>query len=279
MPSLQPDLLTKHEKLLNSLIEQGSTLGIAIIKALVILLVGKLIINLINKLVRKLLCKKSIDPSVRSFIGSMVNVTLIILLIISVIGALGIQTTSFAALLASVGVAIGMALSGNLSNFAGGVIILLFKPFKVGDFITAQGVSGTVQEIQIFHTILTTTDNVRLYIPNGSLSSGVVTNYNIEKRRAEWIFSVEYGEDYERVKAVIEGVLAKETRLLKDVAPFIALKELGDNSVNIMVRAWVKASDYWDVYFDTNKKMYETFNAEEISIPFPQLTIHQKNNS
>lgn len=153
--------------------------------------------------------KRDIDPSVKSFVGSLVNVVLTILLIISVVGALGVQTTSFAALLASAGVAVGMALSGNLANFAGGLIILLFKPFKVGDYIEAQGTGGTVKEIQIFHTILSTPDNKMVYIPNGSLSSGAVTNFSRQTtRRVDWTFGVDYGEDYDKVKEVIQTILA-----------------------------------------------------------------------
>jgi small conductance mechanosensitive channel len=203
-----------------------------------------------------------------------VNVVLIVLLIVSIIGALGVETTSFAALLASAGVAIGMALSGNLSNFAGGLIILIFKPFKVNDYIHAQGTEGTVKEIQIFHTILKTPDNKWVYIPNGSLSSGIVTNYNVESRRVEWIFGVDYGTDYGKVKALTEAILAADSRILSDPAPFVALNALADSSVNIIVRAWVKTSDYWNVYFDINQVVYETYNAQGINFPFPQLTVH-----
>lgn len=273
------DVLASNPRLegfINSLIEQGSHLGWTIIKAVIVFVVGRFIIRMINKLVRRILTKRDFDPSVKTFVGSLVNVTLMILLIISVVGALGVQTTSFAALLASAGVAIGMALSGNLSNFAGGLIILLFKPYKVGDYIEYQAVGGTVKEIQIFHTILLTADNKNIFIPNGSLSSGVVTNIGNEPtRRVEWIFGVEYGSDYEHVKRVVESVLSQDVRILNEPAPFIALKELADSSVNIVVRAWVKSSDYWGVYFDTNKAIYATFNAEGIGFPFPQLTVHQ----
>jgi len=266
----------KLEKIVNSLVEQGSHLGWTIIKAILVFVIGRFIIRMINKLVRRILTKRDFDPSVKTFVGSLVNVTLMILLIISVVGALGVQTTSFAALLASAGVAIGMALSGNLSNFAGGLIILLFKPYKVGDYIESQGVGGTVKEIQIFHTILLTADNKNIYIPNGSLSSGVVTNIGREPtRRVEWTFGVDYGSDYEQVKRVIESVLAQDARILNDPAPFIALSALADSSVNVVVRAWVKSPDYWGVFFDTNKAIYATFNAEGIGFPFPQLTVHQ----
>lgn len=273
------DVLASNPRLenaINSLIEQGSHLGWTIIKAILVFIVGRFVIQMINKLVRRILTKRDFDPSVKTFVGSLVNVTLMILLIISVVGALGVQTTSFAALLASAGVAVGMALSGNLSNFAGGLIILLFKPYKVGDYIESQGVGGTVREIQIFHTILLTPDNKNIYIPNGSLSSGVVTNFGKEPtRRVDWTFGVEYGSDYEHVKSVIESVLAQDARILNEPAPFIALSALADSSVNVVVRAWVKSPDYWGVYFDTNKAIYATFNARGIGFPFPQLTVHQ----
>ena len=258
---------SKLEEAIRSLVEHGSQLGFTIIKALIVFLVGRLVINLLNKLVRKILSKRDIDPSVKTFVGSLVNVSLTILLIISVVGALGVQTTSFAALLASAGVAVGMALSGNLSNFAGGLIILLFKPYKVGDYIEAQGVGGTVKEVQMFHTVLGTVDNKVIYIPNGSLSSGVVTNFSNQTTRRV---------DYEKVKQVIESVLAKDSRILSEpAAPFIALTALADSSVNVVVRVWVNSSDYWGVYFDINKNIYATFNEVGIGFPFPQLTVHQ----
>lgn len=265
------------EGVLKSLIEHSAELGFAIIKAVIVFVVGRIIINLLNKLVKNLLIKRNFDPSVKSFVSSLVNVTLTILLIISIVGALGVQTTSFAALLASAGVAVGMALSGNLSNFAGGLIVLLFKPYKVGDFIDYQGQSGTVREIQMFHTILKTTDNKVIYIPNGSLSSGVIVNYsNQQTRRIDWVFGVDYGTDYDHVKQVLETILAKETRILEEPdKPFIALTALADSSVNILVRVWVKSEDYWSVYFDMNKTVYEVFNKEGINFPFPQLTVHQ----
>ena len=265
------------EGVLKSLIEHSAELGFAIIKAVIVFVVGRMIINLLNKLLKNILIKRNFDPSVKSFVSSLVNVTLTILLIISIVGALGVQTTSFAALLASAGVAVGMALSGNLSNFAGGLIVLLFKPYKVGDFIDYQGQSGTVREIQMFHTILKTTDNKVIYIPNGSLSSGVIVNYsNQQTRRIDWVFGVDYGTDYDHVKQVLETILAKETRILQEPdKPFIALTALADSSVNILVRVWVKSEDYWSVYFDMNKTVYEVFNKEGINFPFPQLTVHQ----
>ncbi|MDR2533715.1 MAG: mechanosensitive ion channel [Tannerellaceae bacterium] len=258
----------------NNIISQGVNLGLLILKAAAIFLAGRLVINLVNKIVRRVLEKRNVDPSIKSFLSSMINALLVILLLISIVGALGVETTSFAALLASAGIAIGMALSGNLSNFAGGLLILLFKPFRVHDYIVAQGTEGTVNEIQIFHTVLRTADNRLVYIPNGALSSGVVTNYNVDRRRIEWIFGVDYGSDYEQVKSIVNALFKSDARVLSDPEPFVALHALADSSVNIVVRVWVKAPDYWAVYFDFNRCLYERFNAAGISFPFPQLTIH-----
>lgn len=268
---------TKLSRVLDSLIEQGAALGWTLVKALLVFIVGRFLISLINKLVQRVLLKRNIDPSIKTFVGSLIHIVLMILLIVSVVGALGVQTASFAALLASAGVAIGMALSGNLSNFAGGLIILIFKPYKVGDFIEAQNLSGTVREIQIFHTVLTTTDNKVIYIPNGSLSSSAVINYSYQQvRRIDWTFGVEYGTDYAKVKGVLEDILAKDERILQEpAAPFIAMSQLADSSVNYVVRVWVKSPDYWNVYYDITRIVYERFNAEGIGFPFPQLTIHQ----
>lgn len=268
---------TKLSRVLDSLVEQGAALGWTLIKALLVFIVGRFLISMINKLVQRVLLKRNIDPSIKTFVGSLIHIILMILLIVSVVGALGVQTASFAALLASAGVAIGMALSGNLSNFAGGLIILIFKPYKVGDFIEAQNLSGTVREIQIFHTVLTTTDNKVIYIPNGSLSSSAVINYSyLQVRRIDWTFGVEYGTDYAKVKGVLEEILAKDERILQEpAAPFIAMSQLADSSVNYVVRVWVNSPDYWNVYYDITRIVYERFNAEGIGFPFPQLTIHQ----
>ncbi len=262
---------------MDSLIEQGAALGWTLVKALLVFVIGRFLIGLINQFVKRVLLKRNIDPSIKTFVGSLVHITLMVLLVVSVVGALGVQTASFAALLASAGVAIGMALSGNLSNFAGGLIILIFKPYKVGDFIEALNMSGTVKEIQIFHTVLTTGDNKVIYIPNGSLSSNAVINYsNQQQRRVDWTFGVEYGTDYAKVKSVLEDILAQDERILQEPAtPFVAMSQLADSSVNYVVRVWVKSADYWDVYFDITRIVYERFNAEGIGFPFPQLTIHQ----
>lgn len=260
---------------IQSLLEEGAELGLAVLKALIVFTIGKVLISLLNKLVRRILTKRRIDPSVKSFLSSLVNITLTILLIISVIGALGVQTASFAALLASAGVAIGVAMSGNLSNFVGGIVILLFKPFKVGDYIEAQGVGGTVQEIQIFHTILNTSDNKQVYAPNGALSSGIITNNNLPTRRVEWIIGVTYGPDFTVVRDIIENIIKQDPRVLPSPEPLIALHAMTDASVNIVVRVWVKREDYWSVYFDVNQDIYTAFSNEGIEFPTPKVLVHK----
>ncbi|MCC8153984.1 MAG: mechanosensitive ion channel [Tannerellaceae bacterium] len=264
------------EQSLQGLINKATVLGWVIIKAIILFIVGRFLILQINRLVRRFLDRRAIDPSVKTFTRSLVNVILTVMLIISIADVLGIQTASFAALIASAGVTIGVALSGNLSNFAGGIIILLFRPFRVGNYIAAQSFEGTVKEIQIFHTIITTPDNRIIYVPNGSLSSGVVTNYNVTStRRVEWIFGVEYGTDYETVKAALLELVKEEPRILPEPGPSVALKKLDASSVNIRLRAWVKNADYTSVEVDMNRKVYEAFNKLNINFPFPQLTIHQ----
>ena len=260
---------------LTKMIDLGISVGSKILLAIVVFLVGRWIVRRLNKLLAKILEKRHVEASLSTFVKSLVNITLTLLLIIVVIGVLGIETSSFIALFASAGVAIGMALSGTLQNFAGGVMILLFKPFKVGDTIEAQGQTGTVREIQIFNTILATPDNKIIIIPNGALSTGLMKNYSKEAtRRVDWEFGIAYGDDYTKAKAVIARLLDADGRVLKDPAYFIALTSLGESSVNIVVRAWVNAGDYWGVYFDMNEKVYKTFAEENLNIPFPQLDVH-----
>ena len=260
-----------------SIVSGSITLGGRIIGAMIILVIGKLIVNWINRIFRLLLEKQNVEPSVQTFLKSTVNILLLVMLGIAVISKLGIEITGFAALLASAGVAIGVALSGNLQNVAGGLIILIFRPYKVGDYIDSDsGASGTIQEIQIFHTILKTGDNKIVYAPNGSMSNSVITNYShLGTRRVDLSFSMEYGEDYERVEQVLKDIIAADTRILTSPEPFIRLGEMADSSVNLTVRVWVKSEDYWDVHFDLKKNVYTTFTKLNISIPYPQMVVHQ----
>ena len=254
-------------------IEAGKTILVAV----VIYIVGRFFVSIINKIVGNTLDRRNLDPSIKTFTKSFVNITLTVLLLIAVVSALGVNTTSFAALLASFGVAAGMALSGNLSNFAGGLLILLLKPFKVGDYISAQGFDGTVKEIQIFNTILTTVDNKIIYLPNGALSSGTITNFSrMEKRRVDITVSVEYGQDLEVAKKVLFDLFAQDKRILNDpAAPFVALAKMADSSIDLTVRLWTNAADYWGVFFDTQERIYAEFNRQGIGFPYPHLTINQ----
>ena len=250
--------------------------GRHILVAAVVYFVGRYAIKFLNFLVNQMLERRKVETSVTTFLKSFVNILLQVLLIISVLGALGVNTTSFAALLASFGVAIGMALSGNLQNFAGGIVILFLKPYKVGDWIETQGTAGTVIAIQIFHTILLTADGKQIYVPNGALSSGSITNFSqTPTRRLDWDVAVEYDEDMDRVRRVAEELMKSDKRILPIPEPAVYLKELADSSVNVMLRAWVNNDDYWAVLFDMNERIYKTFNAEGISFPFPQITVHQ----
>ena len=254
----------------------GIEMGKSVLFAIVLAVAGRYVIKFINRLVAGMLERRNVEPTVQSFLKSFVNITLIVLLIITVVGTLGVNTTSLAALLASAGLAVGMALSGNLQNLAGGIILLFLKPFKVGDFIEAQGVSGTVKAIQIFHTILTTPDNKELFIPNGALSSGNITNYTKnDLRRVDFSIGVEYGTEAEKVKRVTLDLLKQDSRIMADPAPFIAIKELGDNGVIYVIRVWAKATDYWGVFFDTTERIYAEYNKEGIGFPFPQIQVHQ----
>ena len=263
-------------KLLETLIGFALQAGKSILVAIIIYVVGRFIIRMVNKIVAKVLVKRNVDLTIQSFVQSFVNVLLTTLLIVAVVNALGVDTTSFAALLASVGLAAGMALSGNLQNLAGGILLLLFRPFRVGDYITAQGESGTVKEIQILHTIIVTVDNRDVILPNGALSSGNMTNFSKEPlRRVDLTIGVEYGQDIDRVREVLQKLFAADTRILQEPAPFVALGALSSSSVDITLRLWVKSEDYWGVFFDTNETIYKTFNKEGINFPFPQLTVHQ----
>ena len=264
------------DQVVSQLINWSLDAGKHILIALVVYLIGHYLIKLLNYLLARFLERRKVEISVQTFVRSFVSILLQVLLIITVVSALGVNTTSFAALLASFGVAIGMALSGNLQNFAGGIVILFLKPYKVGDWIEAQGTAGTVQSIQIFHTILLTADGKLIYVPNGSMSSGTIINYTLTPtRRAEWIISIEYGEDVEKSRQIISGIIQADARILKEPAPVIFLNELNSSSVDILIRCWTNNDDYWGVMFDTREKIYNAFNEKGISFPFPQMTIHQ----
>ncbi|NCD41417.1 MAG: mechanosensitive ion channel [Bacteroidia bacterium] len=249
--------------------------GLKVIGAIVVLIIGLWIIKAITKGLRKTFDRRNMDVSLRPFLTGLISALLKVMLIISVISMLGIQMTSFIAILGAVGLAVGMALSGTLQNFAGGVMILLFKPFKVGDYITAQGYDGTVKEIQIFNTILNTVDNKIVIIPNGGLSTSSMINYSKEpQRRVDLSFGIGYADDIDKAREIILDVAAKHGKILTDPEPFAKVVSLGDSSVNFAVRLWVESADYWDVFFYMNENVKKAFDANGISIPFPQSDVH-----
>jgi small conductance mechanosensitive channel len=251
--------------------------GQRLLLCIVIYFVGRKLIKYAKLLVNKLLSKKDFDPSVVSFLRSLVDIVLTSALLITIVNIMGINNSSFVAILASAGVAMGMATSGALQNFAGGVMILMFRPYRIGDYIQAQGQEGTVKEIRIFNTEIITFDNKTVFIPNGGMSSNVIVNCNHEKtRRIDLVIGVEYGTDYDFAKATITGILAADNRILPEPEPFVALKTLNDSSVDILIRVWVKTLDYWDVYFSLNEQIYKVFGKKGIGIPFPQVTVHSK---
>lgn len=263
------------EKVLQKLIDMGLAAGKNILLAIVVYIAGRFIIKLINRLMLRTFARQKVELSVQTFLKSFINILLTIILIVSVISVLGINTTSIAALLASAGVAVGMALSGNLQNLAGGLIILVFKPYKVGDYIEAQGTQGTVREIQIFHTIVTRPDSTLAYVPNGAMSSGLITNYSRnELRRLDFVVGVDYGVDVSRVEEITRRIVDNNPLVLSDPAPFIAVDALAESSVNVLIRVWSKTTDYWKLYYDLRREIYDTYNREGIDFPFPQQTVH-----
>jgi len=263
------------EEILRKLTEIAVEYGPKLLGALAVLIIGGWIIKLLMRGLKKMMQRTKMDDSLKPFLLSLTKAVFRALLFISVLGMVGIEMTSFIAILGAAGLAIGMALSGTLQNFAGGVMILLFKPFKAGDVIEAQGFIGSVKEIQIFNTILKTPDNKVIIIPNGGLSTGSMVNFSAEDtRRVDWTIGIAYGDDLDKAKKVIRKLVDADSRIFKDPEVFIAVSELADSSVNFAVRAWVNSADYWGVFFDMNENVYKTFAKEGLNIPFPQMDVH-----
>ena len=249
--------------------------GPQLLLAIVVLIIGLWIINRVVRVVGSGLEASNTDPTLARFLSNLASITLKALLLISVASMIGIETTSFIAVLGAAGLAIGLALQGSLANFAGGVLVLMFRPYKVGDFVEAQGVAGTVAEIQIFNTIIKTPDNKRIIVPNGAISNGIITNFSAEEtRRVDFVFGIGYRDDIGKAKATLARILSEDDRILADPESMIVVSALADSSVNFTVRAWVNAADYWGVYFDTTEKVKLVFDQEGISIPFPQRDVH-----
>ncbi len=255
--------------------DQLMQIGIHVISAIAIFLIGKWIARIVTNLAKKAMSKADVEDTLEHFLGNMLYYTLMAAVIIATINQLGVQTTSLLAVVGAAGLAIGLALQGSLSNFASGVMIVAFRPYRVGDYIVAGGVNGTVEEVQIFTTILKTPDNVRIIVPNSQVMAAEITNYSANPtRRVDIVAGCGYDDDLDKVRQVLEGVIAADDRILADPAPTIAVSELGDSSVNFVVRPWVNAADYWAVKFDVTEQIKKRFDQEGISIPFPQRDVH-----
>lgn len=249
--------------------------GTTILGAVLVFFIGRIIAKALTKLTKKALQKGDVDETLTNFLANITYAALLTFVVISALGTLGVNTASFAATIAAAGLAIGLALQGSLSNFASGVMIIAFRPFAKGDFVEVAGTSGSVEEVTIFTTKLKTPDNKVVIVPNGSITSGNITNYSKEDtRRVDMVFGIGYDDNIKLAKETMQKILDNDSRVLKDPAPTIAVKELGDSSVNFVCRPWVKTSDYWAVWFDTHEAVKNEFDTAGISIPFPQQDVH-----
>ena len=265
------DITPVLETLQNSLIE----LAPDAIAAVAILVIGWFVVRLVRALVRRSLARAAVDQTLIRFVANMVYIAGMALVVISAVGRIGVSTASFAAVLAAAGLAIGLAFQGTLSNFAAGILIIVFRPFKVGDYIEAGGISGTVEEVQLFTTALDTPDNRRVIVGNADVSGSAITNFSFHPtRRVDLVFGFGYGDDIDRAKQVVEELLAADDRILDDPAPTVAVLALADSSVNLAVRPWVARADYWSVFFDITEAVKKAFDREGIEIPFPQRDVH-----
>lgn len=263
------------DTIITKLQEWGAFYGLKIVAAIIVLIVGRWTAKAISKLVKRLLTKRNVDPTLISFVGNVAYIALLTFVVIAALAQLGIQTTSFIAIIGAAGLAVGLALQGALANFAAGFLMIIFRPFKTGHYIEGAGVAGVVEEIHVFTTQLRTPDNKTVIIPNAKLMGDNIINYSAkDTRRVDLLIGVSYTDDLQKVRKVLQGILEKDNRVLKDPAPMIAVKEFADSSVNFVVRAWVKMENYWDVYFDTTENVKKRFDAEGISIPFPQQDVH-----
>lgn len=263
------------QEIWQKMIEIGTIYGTKIVGAIFILILGRVMIGFIIRALKRLMERGGTDKTLAKFLLTLTKAGLLVFIIIAAIGTLGVQTASFVAVIGAAGLAVGFALQGSLANFASGVMLIVFRPFKVGDYVEAGGSAGAVEEVHIFNTILKSPDNRKIIIPNSHVTGGSITNYSAkETRRVDMVFGIGYDDDIKKAKETLEEIVNADPRVLKDPAPTIALSELGDSSVNFVVRPWVKTADYWAVYFDMHEKVKLTFDQKSISIPFPQRDVH-----
>lgn len=263
------------EDILALSIEWGLEIAAKIAIALVIYIIGRWLIGRLVKVVNKVCDKRGVEISLQRFFYNMIKVVLYICLVLTIIGVLGIDTTSLIAMFASASLAIGMALSGTMQNFAGGVMILLLRPYRIGDYIEAQGQAGTIKEISLFNTVITTVDNKIIYVPNSTISTGIINNYSqAATRRVDWNISISYGDDVEVARLVLMQMMTEDKRVKQDPAPVVYLTSLGLDAVNISARAWVDNADYWGVFFELNERIYSELPKHGLHFPFPQLSVH-----
>ena len=249
--------------------------GPSAVAALLVLLIGWWVAKLLTGLLRRGMSRSNVDETLISFVSNLAYMGLMALVVISALGQVGVNTTSFAAVIAAAGLAIGFALQGSLGNFAAGVMLILFRPFQVGDFVEAGGVSGVVEEVQVFATCLRTGDNRTIIVPNGQITGGSIVNYSAkDTRRVDLMFGIGYGDDLQKAKAILTEIVTADERVLADPVPMVAVVELADSSVNFAVRPWVKAGDYWAVFCDLQEKVKLEFDRQGVSIPFPQADVH-----
>ena len=263
------------EAYMDKIMEMVSLYGVNIIAALAVFIIGRWVAKIVRKVARRVMTKKNVDPIIIGFTCNMAYIALLVFIIIAALGQLGIQTTSFIAILGAAGLAIGLALQGSLSNFAAGFLMVIFRPFNVGDYVEAAGVDGTVEEIQIFTTTLVTPDNKTVIIPNAKLTGDNIVNWTAKgTRRVDMVFGIGYDDDIDKARQIMEDVLSKDERILKDKATQISVVELADSSVNFVVRPWAKVSDYWGLYMDAMENIKKAFDEQGISIPYPQQDVH-----
>ncbi|MFH1749014.1 MAG: mechanosensitive ion channel domain-containing protein [Planctomycetota bacterium] len=263
------------ENLLEKLQGFAETYGPKVVAAVLTLVIGWIVAKILVNVVRRVMVKAKVDATLVGFCGNMLYMLLITLVIISAIGKLGVPTASFVAIIGAAGLAVGFALQGSLGNFAAGVMLIMFRPFKAGDYIEAAGTSGVVEVVHVFATTLTTPDNKTVIVPNSAITGGNITNYSAkDKRRVDLVFGIGYGDDMKKAKNIINELLAKDQRILKDPPPTVAVLELADSSVNLAVRPWVPVAEYWNVYFALTEAVKTEFDAQGITIPFPQQDVH-----